>query len=91
MFQEVRKIAILNTVSWKSANRKGDIKGGENGSQRCPGGRALQVNPEGGYMRRLGGSAGSVQRGHHILSGWRNHCKVSGSSAKREADAQGAS
>ena len=46
MFQEVRKIAILNTVSWKSANRKGDIKGGENGSQRCPGGRALQVNPD---------------------------------------------
>ena len=45
MFQEVRKFAILNMVSWKSANRKGDVKGGENRSQRCPGERALQVNP----------------------------------------------
>lgn len=40
MFQEVRKFAILNMVSWKSANRKGDVKGGENRSQRCPGGES---------------------------------------------------
>lgn len=79
MLQEVRKFAILNMAFWKSANRKGDVKGGENRAKDVLRERALQVNPVrlgktadragclGLYEETGGSSEGSVQRGHHIL------------------------